>query len=47
MNLKDTERFISRRKVGFVCSVDEEGYPNVKAMLNHSQHLTAWQCKQV
>ena len=33
MNLKDTERFISRRKVGFVCSVDEEGYPNVKAML--------------
>ena len=33
MNLKDTESFISRRKVGFVCSADEEGYPNVKAML--------------
>ena len=33
MDLKAVERFISRQKVSFVCSVDEEGCPNVKAML--------------
>ena len=33
MNLKDIEAFISRQKVSFVCSVDEDGFPNVKAML--------------
>lgn len=26
-------RFIDRQKVSFICSVDENGYPNVKAML--------------
>ena len=25
--------FIKKQKVAFICSVDEEGYPNVKAML--------------
>ena len=25
--------FIKKQKVGFVCSVDEQGFPNVKAML--------------
>ncbi len=25
--------FISKQNVGFVCSVDEQGFPNVKAML--------------
>lgn len=25
--------FIRRQRVAFICSVDEEGYPNVKAML--------------
>lgn len=34
MDLKKIERFIDRQKVGFVCSIDNENYPNVKAMLN-------------
>ncbi len=25
--------FIRKQKVGFVCSIDEDGFPNVKAML--------------
>jgi hypothetical protein len=25
------ERFIRKQKVAFICSVDEEGFPNVKA----------------
>ena len=32
----DTEkigRFIDKQKVSFICSVDSEGFPNVKAML--------------
>ena len=33
MDLKTVERFISRQNVSFVCSVDSEGCPNVKAML--------------
>ena len=33
MDKKKIEYFISRRKVSFVCSVDREGFPNVKAML--------------
>jgi len=27
------ERFINKQKVCFICSVDDENYPNVKAML--------------
>ena len=27
------ERFIRKQRVAFICSVDEEGFPNVKAML--------------
>ncbi len=27
------ESFIRKQKVAFICSVDEEGFPNVKAML--------------
>ena len=27
------ECFIRKQKVAFICSVDEEGFPNVKAML--------------
>ena len=34
MDLKKIEKFIDRQKVGFVCSIDNENYPNVKAMLN-------------
>ena len=33
MNMKEIEQFISRQKVSFICSVDGDGYPNVKAML--------------
>ena len=34
MDLKQIETFIDRRKVSFICSVDEDGFPSVKAMLN-------------
>ena len=27
------ESFIRKQKVAFICSVDEDGFPNVKAML--------------
>ena len=33
MDKDKIQRFIARQKVAFICSVDEEGYPNVKAML--------------
>ena len=33
MGRKEIEQFISRQKVSFVCSVDRDGFPNVKAML--------------
>lgn len=33
MNLSKIQKFIKSRKVSFICSVDEQGYPNVKAML--------------
>ena len=33
MDLVKIEKFIDKRKVSFVCSIDNEGFPNVKAML--------------
>lgn len=33
MNLSKIQKFIKSRKVSFICSVDENGCPNVKAML--------------
>ena len=33
MDRKEIEKFIGRQKVSFVCSVDQDGFPNVKAML--------------
>ena len=33
MDAKEIERFISRQKVSFICSVDNDGFPKVKAML--------------
>ncbi len=33
MDLKKIENFIDRQNVIFICSVDNEYYPNVKAML--------------
>lgn len=34
MDIKKTEKFIDRQKVCFICSVDDEGFPNVKAMFS-------------
>ena len=33
MDKKQIAEFIRKQKVAFICSVDEEGFPNVKAML--------------
>ena len=33
MDLQKIEKFIRKRKVSFVCSIDNENFPNVKAML--------------
>ena len=33
MVLNTIQKFIKKQKVSFICSVDENGYPNVKAML--------------
>ena len=33
MDQKKIEAFIAKRKVAVICSVDEEGFPNAKAML--------------
>lgn len=33
MDLSRIETFIKKQKVCFICSVDENGYPNMKAML--------------
>ena len=32
-DLKKIEKFVAGRKISFICSVDGENYPNVKAML--------------
>ena len=39
MDLNKIERFIDRQKVSFVCSIDSEGFPNVKAMLRPRKHV--------
>ena len=33
MDLKQLEKFVDRQKVSFICSIDDENYPNVRAML--------------
>ncbi len=33
MNLQEIERFIDKQKVNFICSIDDDHDPNVKAML--------------
>ena len=33
MDLKKIEKFIDKQKVSFISSIDDENYPNVKAML--------------
>ena len=38
LELDRIEAFIDSRKVSFICSVDEEGFPTVKAMLKPREH---------
>ncbi|HPF82566.1 MAG TPA: pyridoxamine 5'-phosphate oxidase family protein [Bacilli bacterium] len=33
MNLEEIQRFIDKQNVSFICSIDNENYPNMKAML--------------
>ena len=33
MNINKIERFIDKQNVSFICSIDDDGFPNVKAML--------------
>lgn len=35
MDLKKIEKFIDKQNVSFICSIDNECYPNVKAMLKY------------
>ena len=39
MDFKKLEKFIGRRKVSFICSIDSENFPNVKAMLKPRKHI--------
>ena len=34
MDQRKIEEFIDKQKVSIICSIDEENYPNVKAMLS-------------
>ncbi len=39
MDLKRTETWIGKQKVCFICSIDDENYPNVKAMLSPRKRI--------
>jgi len=39
MELKKIEKFIDRKKVAFIASIDSEGYPNMKAMLKPRKRI--------
>lgn len=39
MNLQKLEKFIDRQKVSLVASIDEDGFPNLKAMLKPRKHV--------
>ena len=39
MDLEKIEKFIDKQKVSFICSVDGDGYPNMKAMLKPRKHV--------
>lgn len=38
MDLKKIENFIDKQNVSFIASIDDEGYPNIKAMLKPRKH---------
>ena len=37
MELEMIERFIDKQSVAFISSIDEEGFPNTKAMLKREK----------
>ena len=39
MDLNRIEKFIDKQKVSFICSIDDENYPNVKAMLKPRKRI--------
>ena len=39
MNIEAIERFIDRQRASLICSVDEAGFPNVKAMLKPRKRI--------
>lgn len=39
MDLKKIEKFIERRKVSLISSIDDEGYPIIRAMLKPRKHV--------
>ena len=39
MDLTRIEKFIDKQKVSFICSIDSENYPNVKAMLRPRKRI--------
>ena len=39
MDTNIISEFIAKQKIAFICSVDEEGFPNVKAMLKPRKHI--------
>ena len=39
MNCKQLEKFIDKQKVSFICSVDNEQFPNIKAMLKPRKRI--------
>lgn len=39
MDLKGIEKFINKQKVSFICSLDDENYPTVRAMLKPRKHV--------
>jgi len=39
MDLKEIEKFIAKQNVSFICSIDNKGYPNVKAMLKPRKRI--------
>ena len=39
MDLKKIENFIDKQKVSFICSIDDENCPNIKAMLKPRKRI--------
>ena len=39
MDLKKIEKFIDKQKVSFICSIDDENCPNIKAMLKPRKRI--------